>query len=541
MNDPVDVRRGRITSFGQFCLHPNERRLEREGVPLAVGGRALDILITLVERAGQTVTKKELFSRVWPQVNVEESSLRVHIAGLRKALCDGKDGARYITNVPGRGYCFVAPVARRSVTPCALSPMAAMKRSTPVQTPSGLIKGMVGRDGTIQALVSELLDHRFLTITGPGGVGKSAVAICVADEWVSRCEGEVCYVDLAHGDGSGTVCDAIAERLGMGPARTNSVSRLVSFLHDKAILIVLDNGEALVDAVAVLAEALTSQLPHVALLVSSRETLSVRGELIRQLPPLDCPPSADMPNITIGDYGAARLFLERVSMDGVHLDAAGPDSHAITRICRALDGVPLAIEYAAKCVRLYGLAETAQLVESGHIIDWKGRRTAPSRHRSLRAMLDQSHELLDETERAVFRRLAVFEGEFTVHAALAVMSELAADAIRDCGAIGGLVEKSLLTRATHANGRSGYRFLGITHAYAAGKLRQSGEAEAMFRRHACYVAKHVAGPDDADAAAVAPLLPGPFPELPWREARELPERPREIGLGREPEGRGDIP
>lgn len=535
MSDLVDVRRGRITSFGKFCLHPNERRLEREGVPLALGSRALDILIALVERAGQTVTKKELFSSVWPHVNVEESSLRVHIAGLRKALCDGKDGARYITNVPGRGYCFVAPVACRNTTLSCSSPMAATKRSAPVQTLSGRISGLVGRDEMVQALVVELFAHRFLTIIGPAGVGKTVVSKAIAQEWASRYTGEVCYVDMAVDSGGGTACDAIAMRLGMDRACGSDVAKLVSFLQDKATLIILDNCEAFVDVVAHIAEALMGQLSQVNLMVSSREALGARDELVRQLPTLDCPPLANGTFKTIDQYTAVRLFLERVSMDGVCLDANGSDSEAITRICQALDGIPLALEHAANCVRLYGLVETAQLVESGHIIDWKGRRTASSHHRNLRAMLDHSHELLDESERAVFRRLAVFEGEFTVNAALAVMSELASDAIRDCRVIGNLVAKSLLARVTHASGRSGYRFLGITHCYASGKLLQSGEAEAMYRRHAAYISKHAPGPEETNAGVAVPPLFASLPELPWCETGELPERSREIGLGRKPE------
>ena len=530
MSDPVDVRRGRITSFGQFCLHPTERRLEREGIPLVVGSRALDILIVLVERAGQTVTKKELFSFVWPHVNVEESSLRVHISGLRKALRDGKDGARYITNVPGRGYCFVAPVACRNVTPGCSSTMAATKRSAPVQALPGRLGRLTGRDGVAKTLVTSLSTHGFLTIIGPPGVGKTVVAIAVSEEWATTGAGKVCHVDLANLDRGRAVCDAIAERLGMDPAGASTVAGLSSFLQGKPTLIVLDNCDAVVDQVALLAEELLARSSQVALLVSSREALRARGECVWQLPPLECPPWPDSGNAPLEDYAAARLFLERVSMDGVHLDTNGPDARATARICKALDGIPLALEHAAICVRLYGLAETVQLVESAHVMDLKGRRTAPPRHRSLRTMLDQSHDLLDGAERAVFRRLAVFEGEFTVNAALAVMSELASDAMRDCHAIGSLVAKSLLIRKTHSNGRSGYCYPGITRAYASHKLQQSDEAEAMYRRYASYMSTH----------AVEPLSVTPFAELPWREPRGLPERTGEVGVGREAEGEGDV-
>jgi predicted ATPase len=479
-------------------------------------------LITLVDRAGETVTKRELFSCVWPHLNVEESSLRVHISGLRKALSDGKDGVHYITNVPGRGYCFVAPVSCRNATP-EPSPATATKRATPVQALPGRIKGLVGREGVVQALASELSAHRFLTIIGPPGVGKTVVAIAVADEWTARCTGEVCYVDLANDDRVGTVCDAIAERLGMKPAGTHNVAGLVSFLHDRSPLVVLDNCEACVDQVAALTEEWLARSSRVTLLVSSREALRARGERVRQLLALDFPPSAESAETLIENYPAVQLFLERVSMDGVFLDPSGNDSRAIARICRVLDGLPLAIEHAASCVRLYGLVETAQLAEGRNVLDLKGRRTAPSRHQTLRAMLDYSYGLLSEIEQTVFRRLAVLEEEFTVDAALAITSELASDAIRGCHAIGNLVSKSLLTRTTDLDGRSGYRFLRITHAYALDKLLQSGEAEAMYRRCASYVSKQAHGPDGTRAEA--PLLLGSFPELPRIEARELSDGP----------------
>ena len=164
-------------SFGPFRLAPTERLLERAGVRVPLGGRALEILVVLVERAGEIVSKQYLISRVWPNIFVDESSLRVHIAALRKALGDGASGARYVANVPGRGYCFVAPILRPEPATPAANDVTAPGRMH--NLPARLMR-MVGRDDTVRAIAAQFRAHRFLNIVGPGGIGKTTVALAVA-------------------------------------------------------------------------------------------------------------------------------------------------------------------------------------------------------------------------------------------------------------------------------------------------------------------------------------------------------------------------
>src|SRR6266481_7860243 len=169
-----------VISFGPFRLFAAQRLIERKGTPLHLGGRALDILIALVEQASRVVSKNELMARVWPDATVDESSLRVHVAALRKALGDGEAGARYVTTLTGQGYCFVAPVSRSSEP--AL-PMTASSKSGQAHNLPTRPTRMVGRDQTVQEISEQLKTERFVTIAGPGGIGKTTVAVSVGHEF----------------------------------------------------------------------------------------------------------------------------------------------------------------------------------------------------------------------------------------------------------------------------------------------------------------------------------------------------------------------
>src|ERR1700758_3097188 len=178
MNDRRHSQPKDVLSFGPFSLFAAERLLKKAEEPIPLGGRALDILIALAERAGEAVTHKELISAAWPDVTVEEANLRFQMAALRKALGDGRDGARYISNISGRGYCFVAPVTRS--TAAGTVPVTAIATTERVQKLPPRPARMVGRDDTVRSLAQQLQMWRFVSIVGPGGVGKTTVAISVA-------------------------------------------------------------------------------------------------------------------------------------------------------------------------------------------------------------------------------------------------------------------------------------------------------------------------------------------------------------------------
>jgi DNA-binding winged helix-turn-helix (wHTH) protein len=271
-------------TFGPFRLLPVERRLEKDGRPLRVGSRALDLLIVLAERAGEIVPKHKLLEDVWRNVNVEESSLRFHIKNLRKVLGDNQRDARYVINVPGRGYCFVAPTSRTPVDEPAGDDVPARRYRLP-----NFVTRMVGRESVVEALTPQLLQRGLLTIAGPGGIGKSTVALALAHARQADYKHGACFVDLAPVASPELVPSAVASALEI-PLRSDVlISGLTDFLRDKQMLIVLDSCEHAIDPAALLAEAILNDAPGVRILATSREPLRVEGEYVHRLAPLTFP------------------------------------------------------------------------------------------------------------------------------------------------------------------------------------------------------------------------------------------------------------
>jgi predicted ATPase/DNA-binding winged helix-turn-helix (wHTH) protein len=472
-----------VVSFGPFRLSAAERLLERNGVPIQLGSRALDILIVLVERAGEVVTKKELMSRVWPDVNVDEASLRVHVAGLRKALGEGQAGARYVSNIPGRGYCFVAPIGRpvAAKPPSALDPAAAADQAH--RLPPRLTR-MVGRDEILRAISEQLAEQRFVTILGPGGIGKTTVAVAIGHAQLAAFDGAVRFLDLGLLADPRLVPSAIASTLGLLVQSTDPTPSLISFLRDRRMLLILDSCEHVVEAAAALAEHIFEEAPQVHILATSREALRVEGEHVYRLSALDSPPEGvDFSAAQTIAFPAARLFVERAAASGYRCELSDADAPIVGEICRKLDGIALAIELAAGRVSAHGIRETAALLDNRFRLLWHGRRTALPRHQTLGATLDWSYDLLTELERAVLRRLAVFVGAFALDAATAVAAGDDMDQAQVVDCVAALVAKSLVCVGDAA---TRYRLLDTTRAYALAKLVDSGEADATARRHAVY-------------------------------------------------------
>jgi predicted ATPase/DNA-binding winged helix-turn-helix (wHTH) protein len=429
-------------SFGPFSLIASERLLTKEGAPVELSARALDILIALSSNPNEVVSKTDLLSRVWPDVTVEEGSLRFHIANLRKALGDGQHGARYITTISRRGYCFVAPISRPSGQERALAAGAA---NFPLANLPGRLSGMIDREDDLQNLSTRLHTARFVTIVGSGGVGKTTVAVAVGHQLIEAFAGAVLFVDLSMLSDPDLVATAVASMLGLSVQSDDATPNLIAYLRDKRILIILDTCEHLVEAVAALASTIFAAAPRVHILATSRETLQVEGEHVYRLEPLACPPQDTGLTAAIAQrFPAPKLFVERAVASGAQLDFSDAEAAIVVGICRKLDGVALAIELAARRVEAYGLHQTAALLDQRLTLLWVGPRTAPPRQRTLHATLDWSYGLLSETERLVLRRLAVFVGHFTLDAALAVATGATLDQAAVFSAIDSLVAKSMV-------------------------------------------------------------------------------------------------
>jgi predicted ATPase/DNA-binding winged helix-turn-helix (wHTH) protein len=453
------------------------------GAPVELGGRALDILISLVSHPNEVVSKRDLLARVWPDVTVEEASLRFHIASLRKALGEGKEDARYIATVAGRGYCFVAPISRTSDQD---NGHAVVDANFPhANLPCRSIR-MIGRADDVLMISNQLTTARFVTVVGTGGVGKTTVAIAVGHDLTRVFDGAIFFIDFGMLSVPDLVPAAVASTLGLSVRSDDATPSLIAYLRDKRILLILDTCEHLIEAVAELASQIFEAAPQVHILATSREALRVEAEQVYKLEPLACPP--DDPGLTAAaaqKFPATQLFVERAAATGARLDLGDADAAIVGSICRKLDGVALAIELAARRVEAYGLRQTAALLEQRLTLLWLGPRDAPARQRTLQATLDWSFGLLSEIERVVLRRLAVLVGHFTLDAALAVATSATVDQALALGAIDGLVAKSMV--ATDPIGAMiGYRLLDTTRAYALKIGIDDTELVDLATRHATY-------------------------------------------------------
>jgi predicted ATPase/DNA-binding winged helix-turn-helix (wHTH) protein len=468
-------------SFGPFRLLAEQRLLLECDRPVRLGSRAFDILAALVERAGEVVGKEQLIARAWPQTFVEESNLKIQMSALRRALGDGQGGNRYVITVPGRGYNFVAPVRREETLRAASAPPA--PSTTPHNLPFAVTR-MIGRDDAVAALVTRLSRERLVTIVGAGGIGKTTVALAVAERMIASYEHGVWLVDLAPLGDPRLVPSAVATVLGLEIRADDLLSGLVTRLRDKRMLLLLDSCEPVIDAAASLAAALLGGAPGVSVLATSREPLGVTGESEYHLGPLSLPrASARLAAAEAATFPAVQLFVERVTAIVEDFTLTDANATAVVEICRRLDGLPLAIEFAAPRVEVLGVEGLVARLDDSLPLLGTRRRTAMPRHRTMRAVLDWSHGLLSDDEQLFFRNLGIFAGGFTVEAAAAVTRDAAKTRIDAIDRLADLVAKSLV--AVDVSGaKPRFGLLDTTRAYALEKLGTSGEREPIARRHA---------------------------------------------------------
>ena len=470
-------------AFGSLRLFPSQRLLLDGDKPVRLGSRALDILTVLIEHAGRVVPKEELIARVWPNIFVDESNLKIQVSALRRAVGDGQGGVRYIVTVPGRGYEFVAPV-RRMEEPSVSAPPAitrAPRHNLPVA-----VTRMIGRDETLEALVSRLSRERLVTIVGPGGIGKTTLALAVAEAMLSTYEHGVWFIDLAPLTDPRQVPSTVAAALDLEIHAADPLPSLVDRLRDIRMLLVLDNCEHVIEASAGLAEILLRNTPGIRILATSREPLEVAGEREYRLRPLANPsPSPVITAANALSFPAVQLFLERVSTVIDDFALTDADAPLVVDICRRLGGLPLAIELAAARVEVLGIQGlAANLDNSLQLLRARYRTTIP-RHRTIRAVLDWSYGLLSGDEKLLFRRIGVFASTFDLKAAASIASDAQVTPEGVVERLSDLVAKSLVTVYLDTP-IPRFRLVETTRAYAFEKLEASGERDRLVRRGAEY-------------------------------------------------------
>ena len=499
-------------TVGEFEIHIHERRLLRAGQPQPLGARALDLLLALARHRDRVVGKQELMALVWPGLVVEDNNLTVQMSTLRKLL-----GPGYIATVPGRGYRLTAGVDEKP--PARESEAAA----PPGQLGSFGHSGLLGRAEELAALRQAVLAHALVTLLGPAGIGKTRLARALAAELSPTLADGAALAELAPLNDPALVLGAVATALGLPPTAAAGPDALADAVAGRQGLLVLDNSEHLTDSVASVVAALLARAPGLRLLVTSQVPLQLPQEQRLRLGPLTTPAAgADLAEARRA--GAVALFEARARALDPQFEITPANVDGVVALCRQLDGVALAIELAAARVRwlgVQGLLERlgAQAeVGTGDQLQLLagGARLALPRHQTLRAALDWSHALLSAEEKAVFRRLGVFAGGFSLAAVQQVATDATSYAHIDEWAVmdllGQLIDRSLVvadlggTAARAAGAPPGaageprYRLLQSLREFALEQLTAHGEAQDWRQRHAawfCALAFSKGGPTHA--------------------------------------------
>ena len=478
MNAPTPSYR-----FDSFELRPAQRLLLGDGAPLAVGARAYDLLLVLIEHRDRVVSHEELLNVVWPRLVVDENNLRQHVSSLRKLL-----GAHAVLTVPGRGYRFgrmldESITALPAKTPTSAAP-ADLPRSVAVNNLPANKPTLIGREEDLAAVLALLRRTHLLTLVGAGGVGKTRMALEVADIVTPDFQDGVCIVELAPVTDASLVIGTVAGALDVHEEATRSLlDTLLEFLRRRRMLLILDNCEHLIEACAAFAEQVLRCSAGTRTPATSREALDVAGEVAWRLPSLrSAPPDTLLSVDALLDFPASRLFVERAQAAAPTFRLTPENTVAVAQICHRLDGIPLALELAAARVGAMRVEQVAERLHDRFALLTRSRRTALQRHQTLRSLIDWSHELLNEPERVLWRRLSQFAGGWTLAAAKAVCSAppLLREDVPELMAR--LVEKSLVVLDTQSE-EPRYRLLETIREYGLEKLMAADELQSTRERH----------------------------------------------------------
>jgi len=468
----------RSYSFGSIEIQPHERRLIVDGREVALGARALDVLIALAERAGSLVSKNDLLERVWPGVVVEENNLQVQVSTLRKLL-----GPDAIATIPGRGYRFT------------LSETDGVERqnrsdSTPISHPAAddaSVEGLAtteelyGRDDDVAAVATLVSRYALVTVVGPAGIGKTRLAQVVAERLRHEFTDGARIIELAPLADPAHVGVSVAGALGVPVGDTRYALDLVcQALAEQRLLLVLDNCEHLLDEIDRMVAAFRKRAVHVHILATSQEVLKHQDEHVYRLGPLSVPDQGTLN--TARGAGAIELFMARAQAVDVRVRLTESNVAAVVEICRRLDGIPLAIELAAARIALLGIDGVRSRLDERFRLLTAGSRLALRRHQTLRAALEWSYGLLSTSEQEVFTKLGVFAGSFSLESAQQIAANDRMDEWRVLDHLGALIDKSLVVVEGKEFPR--YRMLETTRAFALERLVDAGATQQAMRRHA---------------------------------------------------------
>jgi predicted ATPase/DNA-binding winged helix-turn-helix (wHTH) protein len=455
-----------VYKFGPFSLFPRRQLLLWNDRPVKLGGAGFALLHLLVQRRGELVSKEELIVAAWGQTAVHDANLKVNIFSLRRALRDTQTPPRYIVTVPRRGYRFVAPVSVNAADrpepgddtapqePCSLPPQG----------------DVVGREADIERVLASLLKDRQVTLVGPGGVGKTTVAVAVGYAMQAVCPDGICLIDLSTLEDPMLVLPTVARALGLRGDPVDLLAAVVDYLRQRRMLIVLDSCEHVLAIAGLLAQKLFVVDGQSRLLATSREPLGTITERVARLDPLECPPAGILLSVARArSFPAIELFARRAAeWSGYSLIEA--DCAVVGLICRSLDGLPLAIELAAGSLEGHSPRELRVMLDEHLSVLSQRIPGAPPRQQTLLATIDWSYRLLPEDQSTLFRRISLFAGAFDLEDVVTIAAAATLDGTAVAVGLGGLVAKSLLV-AEASGPELHYWLLDSTRPYAAEQLR----------------------------------------------------------------------
>jgi predicted ATPase/DNA-binding winged helix-turn-helix (wHTH) protein len=472
----------RAVHFGRHRILPALRVLLCNGKQVRLGAKAFDVLSLLLEARGALVAKDDLIEKVWAGAVVEENNLQAQICAIRRAL--GRDRDMIATEF-GRGYRLVVsnnnnngdpaqPADRRDAAAACLLPQP--------------VTALLGRDSELSDIARLIEESRCVTLTGAGGIGKTRLAIEIGLQARARFGERIYLAEMAKVAEADLVWPTIAAALRPPSSDARVVEQIQACLRRQRLLLIIDNCEHLAGPIAAAVEILLRTGRGVHVLVTAQEPLGAEGEHVYRLAPLAVPPAETETAASALSHAAVQLFVDRAYANAHDFQFSDAKARCVSAICRRLDGMPLALELAAARVPALGLQGVLAGLGDRFKLLTVGRRTALPRHRTLRAAIDWSYSLLDEDERRLFSRLAVFPSHFSAVAARRVAAPEFDEPWRIVDLLAALVTKSLLLSDV-TGAAPHYRFLENIRCYALEKLAESGEDAATTQRHAAFFAE----------------------------------------------------
>ncbi|MGY8707399.1 winged helix-turn-helix domain-containing protein [Bradyrhizobium sp. 18BD] len=491
MSPPID----RTYSFGRWLIDCQRRELRYDNTTVPIGSRAFEILEKLVGSAGLLVTKDDLIGSIWSGLTVEDNTLQVHISAVRKALGEDRN---LLKTVSGRGYTLAGAWRRGLLDHPAAAPVTVPADAAFSSNLPSFRAPLIGREDCLSQLAELLSAYRAVTLVGPGGIGKTKLAIELARSAASSFNDSVALVELATLQDAALAASACARALGLASNDKDvSAASIAQAIGARRLLLVLDNCEHVIEAAAQIASAVLRYCPNVTVLATSREGLRIDGEYVAAIPTLSVPgPDMHDPDLLLRE-SAVELFVTRTRALRTNFVAGAAELQKIAGICRRLDGIPLALEFAAARAANLGVDTVLLRLDKRFELLSGGRRDQLPRHQTLRATLDWSYDLLAPAEQDLLCRLAVFPAGFTLDAAIAMMDDTLSrsDVIET---LFNLVGKSLVSLDPSFEGR--WRLLESTRAYALEKLAEAGLVAQAARRHAGFLKDIIAPLGDSSPA-----------------------------------------